>query len=318
MAGRDSHLGGTGRILPSIKVKRYQIKKTRNAMKHKAFAKPLTLPSIELLYADLNDVSTLFSKKQLCKKVSEWFVTWRPWQQRILLCNMTEKCSKSQLHALITSLEPVFHRDFVSELRGSYPTNLLRPRFVHTISSLLGDAELRILGQNKDASIVIEDKKTETSVDKTMKKILGQKGILESRKRIPDGQCGKGKTCSHEVASVEIQHVSEEEDITRFAVTPAARVELRPFRRHEHAPAFTKLKKVSTRNFFPDSRAKKLGSMKSALRTGDKNSVFGKDPVSFKCSKWWKGHQGSKLVKPRRSRLAKHFKSQLNQINQVR
>lgn len=309
MAGRDSHFTGT-KTLPAIKVRRTDIRKTRKAMKYKAFAKPLTLPSIELMYADLNDVSSLFSNKQVCKKVSDWFTSWRPWQKRILLCKMTEKVSKSQLHSLITTLEPVFHRDFVAELRGSYPTIFLKPRFVHTISSLLGENDLRTLVQSKDKSI-----------DEITKKSLGKEG-LETLRRISE-EHNELDDCYHEVAveqGIEYEHVAEEDDITlpSFAVTPAAPVEIRPSRRHEHAPGFSRLRKVSTRNFFPDSKIPKLGTMKSVLRPGDKTKVFGKDPVSFKYSKWWDGHEGPKLVKPRRSRLARYFRAQLNQINQVR
>ncbi|XP_031567155.1 probable E3 ubiquitin ligase complex SCF subunit sconB [Actinia tenebrosa] len=309
MAGRDSHFAGT-KTLPAMKVRRTDIRKTRKAMKYKAFAKPLTLPSIELMYADLNDVSSLFSKKQVCKKVSDWFTSWRPWQKRILLCKMTEKVSKSQLHSLITTLEPVFHRDFVLELRGSYPTIFLKPRFVHTISSLLGDTDLRTLRQDKGESIDAGDEKT--------KKSLGKQD-LETLRRISEEHDELGD-CYHEIAvekGVEYEHVSEVDDVTlpSFAVTPAATVEIRPSRRHEHAPPFLRLRKVSTRNFFPDSKIPKLGTMKSVLRPEDKK-VFGKDPVSFKYSKWWEGHEGPKLLNPRRSRLARFFKAQLNQINQ--
>lgn len=310
MAGRDR----STKTLPTIKVRRTDIRKTQKAMKYKAFAKPLTLPSIELMYADLNDVSSLFSKKQVCKKVSDWFTSWRPWQKRILLCKMTEKVSKSQLHALITTLEPVFHRDFVSELRGSYPTIFLKPRFVHTISSLLGDNDLRMLVQTKEKSIV--------TADETTKKSIGREGV-DNLTRIPE-EHDEIEDCYHEVAvekGVEFEHVDEEDDITlpSFAVTPAAPVEIRPSRRHEHAPPFTRLRKVSTRNFFPDDTCNvpKLGTMKSVLRPGDNTKVFGKDPVSFKYSKWWEGHEGPKLVKPRRSRLARYFRAQLSQVNQV-
>ena len=50
--------------------------------------------------------------KQQAKLISSWFKVWRPWQQRILLCSVVVSCSKSQLSVLVTSLEPLLHRDF--------------------------------------------------------------------------------------------------------------------------------------------------------------------------------------------------------------
>ena len=66
--------------------------------------RPLVLPSLELSTVDLQSVSSLFSHKQICKKVCEWFTEWRSWQQRILLCGVSEKCTKSQLQAFVTML----------------------------------------------------------------------------------------------------------------------------------------------------------------------------------------------------------------------
>lgn len=50
--------------------------------------------------------------KQQAKLISSWFKAWRPWQRRIILCSVILSCSKSQLSVLMTSLEPLLHRDF--------------------------------------------------------------------------------------------------------------------------------------------------------------------------------------------------------------
>lgn len=314
MAARDAHFSGS-KTLPNIKLKRQEIKKTRKEMRSRAFAKPLTLPSIDLMYADLEKVSTLFSKKQLCKKVSEWFSSWRPWQQRILLCSMTEKCSKSQLRTLVTSLEPVFHRDFVAQLKG-YPTKLLQPRFVHTMSSMVENNEfLRYRGLIPSQTQTNDSKETTPSLAEST-----DTPKFDRLEKVVEVEDENYEACYHEVAveeGIEFDHYSQENDLplASFAVTPATEVGVYPLRRHEHAPPF--LRKVSTRNFFPDETGTaKLGVMKSARRGVDQE-VFGSDPVTFKPSKWWQGHQGTKLLKPRRSRLSKYFKMQLNQINQV-
>jgi hypothetical protein len=65
--------------------------------------------------ADLNN-------KHIFKKIREWFETWRPWQQRMLVCGLTDRCPKNQLEVLATVMEPVFHRDFVAALKQRYPS----------------------------------------------------------------------------------------------------------------------------------------------------------------------------------------------------
>ncbi|XP_022089096.1 uncharacterized protein LOC110978414 isoform X2 [Acanthaster planci] len=57
-----------------------------------------------------------FNNKRIFQKVCQWFETWMPWQKRILLCGITDRCSSSQLEYLATALEPVFHRDFSASL----------------------------------------------------------------------------------------------------------------------------------------------------------------------------------------------------------
>ena len=84
---------------------------------------------------------------------------------------------------------------------------------------------------------------------------------------------------------------------------------------HEHAPPF--LRRVSTPNFFSNFNHRQLGYMKTTLRTGDTDRLYGHAPVTFKHDKWWEGHKGGRLMKPRKSRLSNHFKSQISQIHQV-
>lgn len=322
MAARDAHFSGS-KVLPNITPKRHEIKKTRKEMKYRAFAKPLTLPSIDIMYADLDKVTTLFSKKQLCKKVSEWFSNWRPWQQRILLCSMTEKCSKDQLRTLATSLEPVFHRDFVAQLKG-YPTKLLQPKFVHTISTMVDNEEfLRYRGLIRSRTQTTQRRVTTPETPSLSESTQTPK--LDKLEKVSELDEENVEASYHEVAideKVEFEHYSQESEmpLASFAITPATEVGFSPLRRHEHAPPF--LRKVSTKNFFPEESSAtgikvKLGAMKSVRRAGDQEKVFGADPHTFKKSKWWEGHQGSKLLKARRSRLSKYFKMQLNQINQV-
>lgn len=55
---------------------------------------------------------TLHCIKQVCA----WFPTWLPWQRRLFVCQLMERCSREQLELLATSLEPILHLDFSTSL----------------------------------------------------------------------------------------------------------------------------------------------------------------------------------------------------------
>ena len=86
-------------------------------------------PVLDQLNTSLETVD--IANKHVSKKVCEWFESWQPWQQRMLLCGLTDRCSTHHLATLATTLEPVFHRDFVTNLRQRYPSapfRLMRER----------------------------------------------------------------------------------------------------------------------------------------------------------------------------------------------
>lgn len=72
-----------------------------------------TIPNFrENSHLDAATLESTAHMKQHAKLISSWFKVWRPWQRRILLCSVIVSCSKSQLSVLVTSLEPLLHRDF--------------------------------------------------------------------------------------------------------------------------------------------------------------------------------------------------------------
>ncbi|XP_032241718.1 probable E3 ubiquitin ligase complex SCF subunit sconB isoform X2 [Nematostella vectensis] len=308
------------KFLPTIKHNRTIQASKDHDMKFKTFSKPLMLPSIELMYADLDQVSTLFSKKQLNKKVCEWFSSWRPWQKRILLCSLTEKCTKPQLQALFTTLQPVFHRDFIAKLRGSYPTALIQPKLVHTISTVMNEAELMSLNLDTDSSASKDGTKLESFtediqqsnsyISDNLKELLKPDHIATSSNSDDNLQTSFNEVTMEE--GVEYGKVLTTERVT-IGIPSTAVTGLDQCRLHEHAPKFSR--KVSTPNFFsPCHDSGRLGFMKSINRTSDIARGNGWDPLTFKHSKWWDGHRGARLLKPRRSKLSNFFKAQLNQI----
>ncbi|XP_046575724.1 uncharacterized protein LOC124283744 [Haliotis rubra] len=77
---------------------------------------------------------TSLNNQQIFKTVCEWFEAWRPWQQRISLCGIANRCSAHQLDILATTLEPVRHRDYVTASRQRYPSaSFRRVQQVHRI-----------------------------------------------------------------------------------------------------------------------------------------------------------------------------------------
>ncbi|XP_068731678.1 uncharacterized protein [Montipora capricornis] len=291
----------------------------------KKIHKPLILPSLDLRTVDLQLVSSLFSHKQICKKVTEWFVGWRSWQQKILLCGVSERCSKDQLKALLTTLEPVFHRDFTTRLKGIYPTTLIRPPEVKTAPAPSFSAE-------ELANTLLPKLSDEIHVDDSSITVArdidhfenGETDILQLTSDLFQG------SDSDEYANVTIDDRNNmttrgkapgalSRDTSLVSVTLSTHtvqraLDVEESRRHEHAAPC--LRRVSTPHFFPQFGHRQLGLMKSTPRIGDTDRLYGNAPVTFKHDKWWEGHKGTPLIKPRRSKLSNHFKSQITQIYQ--
>ncbi|XP_078672198.1 uncharacterized protein LOC144911759 [Branchiostoma floridae x Branchiostoma belcheri] len=81
----------------------------------------VALPSVGSTPANGHQL-TYFNSRQVIQKITDWYETWQPWQRKLLLCGITARCSTNQLELLATAMEPVFHRDFMTTLRGRYPS----------------------------------------------------------------------------------------------------------------------------------------------------------------------------------------------------
>ncbi|KAL8615541.1 hypothetical protein ACOMHN_028204 [Nucella lapillus] len=53
--------------------------------------------------------STL-NNRQIYRTVTDWLQSWQPWQQKILLYSIVNRCTLPQLEILGTTLEPLRHR----------------------------------------------------------------------------------------------------------------------------------------------------------------------------------------------------------------
>lgn len=310
-------------FLPVVKANAAKCGKKKKRVGFKNIHKPLILPSLELSTVDVQLVSSLFSHKQICKKVCEWFTGWRSWQQRILLCGVSDKCTKGQLQALVTTLEPVFHRDFAARLKGIYPTSLIQTRLVRTAPAIpvrpspsFSAEQLKIALQPSQETDRVNSLITGTDRENLKEGDSDYQIELDefhdqvnfSETNITADRGGDGEVDSrvfHEGGTV----------MTASAHTVQPALDVEENRRHEHAPPF--LRRVSTPHFFPNFNHQQLGYMKTALRTGDTDRLYGHAPVTFKHDKWWEGHKGARLVKPRKNKLSNHFKSQIAQIHQV-
>lgn len=310
-------------FLPVVKTNASKEGKKNKRVGFKNIHKPLILPSLELSTFDVQLVSSLFSHKQICKKVCEWFTGWRPWQQRILLCGVSDKCTKGQLQALVTTLEPVFHRDFTARLKGIYPTSLLQSRLVRTAPA----ADKRVQAtQGFSAEQLTIALQPSQEIDH-----INSSNVGTEKRNFKDGDSDSFQSESGGVqvnlsdTNIAVRGtlgrtespLSSDEDspMTASSYTVQLAIDVEENRRHEHAPSFSR--RVSTPNFFPNFSHRQLGNMKTTLRTGDTDKLYGHAPVTFKHDKWWEGHKGARLMKPRKSKLSNHFKSQIAQIHQV-
>ena len=312
-------------FLPVVKANASREGKTNKRVAFRNIQKPLILPSLEINTVDVQFASSLFSHKQICKKVCEWFTGWRSWQQRILLCGVSDKCTKGQLQALVTTLEPVFHRDFAARLKGMYPTSLLQSRLVRTAPVANGAAQATCT-QGFSAEQLMISLEPSQETDQNNSSNVGSK-----KENVNDGDSDSFQSESGgfqmEFSDTNIADrgildhtgfpLSPEggSPMTASAHTVQPAIDVEENRRHEHAPPF--LRRVSTPHFFPNFNHQQLGNMKTALRTGDTERLYGHSPVTFKHHKWWESHKGAQLLKPRKSKLSNHFKSQISQIHQV-
>ena len=309
-------------FLPNVKASTCKQGKKTKRVAFKNLQRPLVLPSLELSTVDLQSVSSLFSHKQICKKVCEWFTEWRSWQQRILLCGVSEKCTKSQLQAFVTMLEPVFHRDFTARLKGIYPTTRIKARLIHTatVPSFSAEELKNALQPSQEVNRVNSSTtvgEVEKPTDKGLDSFHSESGGSYDRNSF------SGMNFTTDTRIVSIPEGSVDSPLTpdggtamsASSHTIKSAADFEENCRHEHAPPF--IRRVSTPNFFPHFNHKQLGHMRTVLRTGDKEKLYGHAPVTFKHNKWWEGHKGGHLIKPRRSKLSNHFKSQLSQIHQV-
>lgn len=306
---------GEGRVtyLPAIKGNRTKVYKKKKDLIMKAF-NPM-FPNIDSAKKDVHNFSTIVANKQMRKQISEWFRSWRPWQKRILLCNMTEICSKEQLKALITILEPVFHRDFAARFRGMYP--VLQTRIVHRQPNYALVTEKQ---NDKSELNKLEDSFRECEKSEEINYELEE----ENAAKITENFDGEKQEILQETQSGPqkqrhfLPSLSSGEKTIPQVFSGAKAVEIPSTRRHEHAPQFCKT--VSISNFFDPNVAdelSRLGDMRTKYRCGDMSQVYGYAPITFKHAKWWEYSRERKLVKPRRSKLSKYFKSQLNQIEKV-
>lgn len=319
--GRDSLT-----FLPIVKENAVRKGKKNQRVGFKNIHKPLILPSLEINTVDVQQVSSLFSHKQICKKVCEWFAAWRSWQQRILLCGVSDKCTKDQLQALVTTLEPVFHRDFTARLKGIYPTTLIRPRVVKTApapsfskddltNALQPEPVEEIPRINSSITAAGDTEKIEDGEVDSLQ-FSESDALQQSLSDVRANVTGLKYQKTLSTRDVELGALFREGTLmTASAHTTQQPPDVEESQRHEHAPPF--LRRVSTPHFFPQFDHKQLGLMKTALRTGDTDKLYGNAPVTFKHDKWWEGHKGTRLRKPRRSKLSNHFKSQIAQIHQV-
>lgn len=58
--------------------------------------------------------------------IKEWFDSWQPWQQKILITGIVNRFDHDDIKKLLMAMEPVFHKDFMASVRKAYPISRVR------------------------------------------------------------------------------------------------------------------------------------------------------------------------------------------------
>lgn len=69
--------------------------------------------------------STL-NNQHIYRTVCEWVESWQPWQQKVILYSIVNRCSQQQLKILATTLEPLRHRDYMTISHRHYSSASFR------------------------------------------------------------------------------------------------------------------------------------------------------------------------------------------------
>ncbi|KAJ8308635.1 hypothetical protein KUTeg_013509 [Tegillarca granosa] len=127
---RNTQYGVQGQMPSSI----ISIEQTRNfsvkpidGLRFGNFEGTVYLPPIIKDQATISEESlSSLNNRQIYKTICDWFESWRPWQQHILLCGIVDRCSIRQLDIIATTLEPVKHRDYTTAFKRRYPSTPFR------------------------------------------------------------------------------------------------------------------------------------------------------------------------------------------------
>ena len=223
------------------------------------------------------------SHSHFVKKTCASFVQWRPWQQRILLCGVTNRCSSHHLERLSSALEPVFHRDFVAALTGVYPSAPLRRR--------PRPKEPPPPPRRSDRSFLLRRSKTWTI-------LTNPKQSEDKPKRRRESE-SLAWTIRRSIEWKEEKNVDRSLSLEKISLPP---LPLRGRADHDHLPSYAASRTSS-----------------DALDV-ESDEYFSPTNVWKTRSRWDSGAvaMNSYFVDPNRRRLAEHFKLQIREMWKVR
>lgn len=108
--------------------------------------------------------STL-NNQHIYRTVCEWVESWQPWQQKVILYSIVNRCSQQQLKILATTLEPLRHRDYMTISHRHYSSASL-----HSLSSSKESTELKSALKKVPKIVSPPDKSLKSdNIDKSLK-----------------------------------------------------------------------------------------------------------------------------------------------------
>ncbi|KAK7463918.1 hypothetical protein BaRGS_00038084 [Batillaria attramentaria] len=148
------------------------------------------------------------NNQHIYRTICEWVESWQPWQQKIILYSIINRCTMQQLEILATTLEPLRHRDSMTVPRKHYPSASLRTVSGSKESTPVLKSALKKLPDVVPASGKISQ--TDSSARNTQDSGKPSTGDKKAKKVFGDAGSGMEKSTGRSPE----QAGQEEEDIT--------------------------------------------------------------------------------------------------------
>ena len=272
-------------------------KKRRKSRKSKAENEQLIESEKDYLYTPRLHFVSKPECKILYKNIKEEFIKWLKWQRLILICGLTDKCSKSLLRTMGTVVEPVLHNSFNG-------TAVLFIEMKEQENQMISRRTTQTPLVNASCACTRSINSSHVDLDSNNQSLVVTSQELSNMTAVNNGEPFLPPIDSSKISIVEKRTESHEKNWW-----------------HKHCDK-DEIQSAPSQQFFPDimiSRSTGLGKICVAknlrnVETIDQNYTS----KLFKNRKWWSlSATSSSFLVPNGKKLLDNFKSHLDVIYKV-